>query len=237
MLLRFSGNSIYAFSTMLTAFLVGIAIGSLVASRLVIRRKRLVMALGLLQAAIGSYVLLCLYLFAWFAEPLRQLQAPLPDWNQTAERFLEAFGLMCIPTILMGAAFPVASASIFEVFRDWAGGWASCTVGTQSARFVGAGLDGLRLDAALGPTRRDGGASLPECDDRHRTLPGRSRREADTKSFLAGALVVTSGIALAAMPESVFRSRPSRLPTKKSCIGKTMPMQPSSFTSRKATDD
>src|SRR5262249_48249992 len=54
----FIGNSIYAFSAMLTTFLCGLAIGSLLCVRWADRQQNPLAAVGSLQVAIGVYGLL-----------------------------------------------------------------------------------------------------------------------------------------------------------------------------------
>jgi spermidine synthase len=47
------GSSVYAFSIMLTTFLIGLALGAYLASRLVDRIVRPVVAFGLIEIAVG----------------------------------------------------------------------------------------------------------------------------------------------------------------------------------------
>lgn len=108
LLTPYLGNSVYAFCTMLTAFLVGIAFGSLAFSRVASRSTRGVAILGIIQAAIALYVLFSILVYGWTAERLQAWMQPEPWWQGTGVRFLGAFALMFLPTFLMGAAFPVA---------------------------------------------------------------------------------------------------------------------------------
>ena len=208
LLLNYLGNSIYAFATMLTTFLVGIALGSLIASRLVVHRRRLVTALGLLEAAIGLYVLVCIYLFAWFAEPLRQLQSPFPDWDQTGLRFLQAFALMLVPTSLMGAAFPVASGIYLRTLPQLGRGLGELYSWNTIGGILGAAVVGFGLMPVLGLQGAmvvllclNAGVGLLLClaDPAMRPL---------AKFSVTAALAAAFGAGLAVMPRDVLRSPP-----------------------------
>jgi len=107
-LVSYLGNSVYAFSTMLTTFLIGIAVGSLVLSSFVDQRKRLVTGFGLIEVAIGFYVLLSIYILGWSVDKLAMVKQPYPVWQWTGLRFMKAFALMFVPTFFFGATFPVA---------------------------------------------------------------------------------------------------------------------------------
>jgi len=107
-LISYLGNSVYAFSTMLTTFLIGIALGSLVLSGFVDKRRRLVTDFGLIEIVIGFYVLLTIYIFGWGIEKLALFRQPHPVWHWTGIRFIKAFSFMFVPTFFFGATFPFA---------------------------------------------------------------------------------------------------------------------------------
>jgi spermidine synthase len=105
------GTTVYAFSIMLTAFLCGLALGSFISSRFIDRIKHLVTIFGTYQIAIGCFgafsvfifsrlPLLFLRMFAWLGGSWRDF---------TFIQFIIVFLVMLIPTILMGAIFPVVS--------------------------------------------------------------------------------------------------------------------------------
>jgi spermidine synthase len=105
------GSSVYAVSAMLTTFLTGIALGSLVATRAVDRVKNPAGLLALLEVGIG--------ISALAATPLLD-RLPLfflalsglfgPGFGSSAfVHFLVSAFVMVLPTLLMGAAFPVAA--------------------------------------------------------------------------------------------------------------------------------
>jgi spermidine synthase len=107
-LLVFSiASTIYSLSMMLTVFLLGIFLGSLLLIPLASRVHNLRTALLVLQAGTGVYVIGSLY----GLESI--LSAPWNSYNLTdpASAFLRYFkdsaGLMLIPTLLLGMCFPL----------------------------------------------------------------------------------------------------------------------------------
>ena len=107
-LIFFLGNTVYAFSTMLTTFLIGMAIGSLVVAFFVDRARRLLTLFGLIEAAIGFYVLLTIYGFSWGAEAIAPYGDHYPMWEGSLTRFGKAFALILLPTFLAGTTFSIA---------------------------------------------------------------------------------------------------------------------------------
>ena len=107
-LLVFSiASTVYSFSMMLTVFLLGIFLGSLLLIPLASRIHNIRTALLILQASTGLYVLGSLY----GIESI--LSAPWNGYNLTdpAVAFLRYFkdsaGLMLVPTLLLGMCFPL----------------------------------------------------------------------------------------------------------------------------------
>jgi spermidine synthase len=107
-LLVFSiASTVYSFSMMLTVFLLGIFLGSLLLIPLASRIHNIRTALLILQASAGLYVLGSLY----GIESI--LSAPWNGYNLTdpAAAFFRYFkdsaGLMLVPTLLLGMCFPL----------------------------------------------------------------------------------------------------------------------------------
>jgi spermidine synthase len=106
----FIGNSTYAFSAMLTTFLCGLALGSLLFARLSDRRRDLLALLGALQVAIGIYGLLSIAILgrlfygldAWW-EGFSNAHWGTAPWLT----FVKTFAVILPPTLCMGAAFPL----------------------------------------------------------------------------------------------------------------------------------
>jgi len=124
------GSSVYAFATMLCAFLAGIALGSMIYAKILARRKshpersegshrffagaqndRMQMAsFGFIQAGIGISVLLLIPIFAIL--PMGYLKIFMAFGSSFAGfqfmQFLLVFGIMLIPTTLFGITIPLA---------------------------------------------------------------------------------------------------------------------------------
>lgn len=106
------GMSIYAFTVMLTLFLAGLGLGSLIYSRWFSKRGNPIRLFGILEILIGISVFACLFFMA--------------KWNTAAwlkfknlffiNHFLKASLLMFVPTLIMGIAFPLVCRLITENF-------------------------------------------------------------------------------------------------------------------------
>ncbi len=110
-LLFIFSSSTYAFSIMLTTFLVGLALGGAAGSALANRLSRPVRTLAWIELAVGLTALLSLWalghigdMYAWTMRHIRLVSW----WHWNLMRFLEALLVMLPPTVLMGLAFPVA---------------------------------------------------------------------------------------------------------------------------------
>jgi spermidine synthase len=112
-LVFFLDNSTHAFTTILTAFLLGIGIGSIIVATFIDSRKRLVGWLGLIQMLIGVSAILAIPILN-HSTPVFQrmagvsLDSMLP-WKWMGVRFINSLSVMLVPTILMGMAFPLAT--------------------------------------------------------------------------------------------------------------------------------
>jgi spermidine synthase len=104
-------NSVYAFSIMLTAFLLGIAIGSWIGGWLTDRQNNLRFLLAGIEAGLAVTALVTAILLvnlpAWHFKNFI-LEPSTSWWYLNGVRFVEACLVMLLPAILMGAAFPVA---------------------------------------------------------------------------------------------------------------------------------
>ena len=104
-LTSFLGNTNYAFSVMLTALLLGIAVGSFLFEVIVRRVKLFVNLFGLIQIGIGLSAVTLIPPFGNLYEISRELQAAFGVgrfWE-----FVAGFILIIVPTILIGASFPL----------------------------------------------------------------------------------------------------------------------------------
>jgi spermidine synthase len=104
------GSSVYAFSIMLSTFLVGLALGSAAGSRLVDRLRRPIAAFALIQLGIGCTSLVGAYLFDQLPFVFVSLYRVLAGSNIAIlllARFAVTSLVMIAPTILLGALFPL----------------------------------------------------------------------------------------------------------------------------------
>ncbi len=107
------GSSTYSFTLMLAAFITGIALGSLIARRLVVGGRPFFW-FAVAQAAIGVSLLLTLPLYArlpFLFLDLQQMVARTPGGYALHEvlKYLFCLALMLPPTIASGAALPLAT--------------------------------------------------------------------------------------------------------------------------------
>ncbi len=104
------GSSTHAFTVMLTVFLIGLAAGSAVASRLLKRIRDPVGAFARVELATGVAVYAGVYIFPelpYLFLKLFRAAGDAPAWFG-AGRFALAGSVMLVPTFLLGAAFPLA---------------------------------------------------------------------------------------------------------------------------------
>lgn len=109
-LIHFLGLTTYAFTTMLTTFLIGIAVGSFIISKFVDRLKNPLFWFALVELLIGIFALVLM--------PVIHLMYPLSqmigEWfgreswlGVVGNRFMITFIIMLPPTLCMGATMPL----------------------------------------------------------------------------------------------------------------------------------
>ena len=100
----------YAFTTMLTSVLCGIAVGSTCASLIIDRIRDRVVAYGFVQALTGAACILMLMVFPHLPDMLRQAQYETgSDWDlMVTRKFIISFSVLFVPTFLLGMSFPFA---------------------------------------------------------------------------------------------------------------------------------
>ncbi|MFQ5671960.1 MAG: fused MFS/spermidine synthase [Nitrospinales bacterium] len=137
------GSSVYAFSLIVTTFVLGLALGAAVFSRLCGLFGNRVKALGLLQVGIGVSAFATLPLLGsvplfnrWVYQNFG-VEFALVQWSH----FLIIFAFLFVPTFLMGGQFPVVikivAGSLSRVGRGVADAYAANTVGAIFGSFVG----------------------------------------------------------------------------------------------------
>jgi len=110
-LVYFLDNSTHAFTTMLTAFLLGIALGSAVVARFADRRMRLLTVFGVVEVLIGFSALLAIPILATSIPVVTGMAGQTLDsmflWKWIGLRFVRSLTVMLLPTILMGMTVPL----------------------------------------------------------------------------------------------------------------------------------
>lgn len=103
------GSSVYGFVIMLTTFLAGLALGSFICSVFVDRLRRKILIFSVLQAVIALSAFSALYLFRELPYLFYLMFYKIGHSQNLLffTKFLLAFMVMFIPTLLMGAVFPL----------------------------------------------------------------------------------------------------------------------------------
>lgn len=160
------GNFVHSFTLVLMSFLLGIALGSAIVSRIIDRPSTGIRTFAYLQLGIGLAALAVIPLFAPLIG-LREsflggltgagvaLDAPDPWWPFTMWKMGIAFAMLLTPTLFMGASFPIA----IKVYARARGGvgrgvgnvyavnTAGAIIGSFLASFVLIGALGVRVSA------------------------------------------------------------------------------------------
>ncbi len=156
----FQGSSTYAFTAMLTVFLIGLGVGSLAAAPLVRRLPNALPVMAWSEIGIGLSAMVSLALLLALPAGYLGFSAETGKWlGGIASDFLRAGVVMLPPTLLMGAVFPMVvqlcvvdpGRSGAAVGRIYAGNTVGAIAGSLAAGFLLIPLLGLgRSLLALG---------------------------------------------------------------------------------------
>ncbi|MEM6552096.1 MAG: fused MFS/spermidine synthase [Planctomycetota bacterium] len=105
------GSSVYAFGLILTAFIIGLGLGALAYGPFSDRVRAPLARLGIFQIAIGLSALCVVPVFAWLPYYLTGAIASAGGafWQVQALEFGLVLAITLVPTLLMGAAFPLVT--------------------------------------------------------------------------------------------------------------------------------
>lgn len=105
------GSTVYAFTIMLATFLAGIGLGSIAFAPFVDRLKRPVLWFSVLEAVIGFFAIASIFLYRELPFIFFNLRELFADrfWLFLLVEFLLASSLMIVPTLSMGAIFPLVN--------------------------------------------------------------------------------------------------------------------------------
>lgn len=176
LLVQVLGSSTYAYTVMLATFLLGLAAGAWMGTRWLLKTEEPLWAAGLCQLMVGVTT----YLGLFVIEELPLIYTRLHEWWQPqlpgtmALLFLMSFSLMILPTLGLGAMFPVAIHGLQPQGNQtarivgWAyslntvgaiagsiaaGFWMLPRVGTQTTLLAGVALNGLMAALAFAAAR------------------------------------------------------------------------------------
>src|SRR3990172_3721507 len=146
------GHTVYATTTVLSAFMAGLALGSLLAARRMPRLRNLIAIYGCLEIGIGVFCALLPVALDGAAPLWVGLSSALglPYQGLLLVEFVLVFALLVVPTTLMGATLPVLSQALVgndgAARRDVGALYAINTFGAV----LGVALPGYVLLPALG---------------------------------------------------------------------------------------
>jgi spermidine synthase len=110
-LVYYLDNSTHAFTTMLTAFLLGIGLGSALIARFIDARRSPLALFGAIEVLIGVSALLAIPILARSTPVMASLveatPGPMLHWRWAGLRFLTSLTVMLLPTVLMGMTVPL----------------------------------------------------------------------------------------------------------------------------------
>jgi spermidine synthase len=140
------GTTTYAFTTMLTTFLLGLAVGSAVFARIAQRVSRPRTLFAVVVLAIGFVVFASTVAFGKLPVLYMQLyETTTRTWgNLMSLQFLLSLGLLIVPTFLMGGTFPLVAriyaTDLAKIGARIGTAYAFNTVGSICGSFLGSFL-------------------------------------------------------------------------------------------------
>ena len=136
------GTSVYAFATMLTTYLIGLALGSLLVSRWIDRFTRPLLAFAAIQTVIGCAVFATTPLLGQLPHFFLDYFRVDASWRTvTMTEFAACFVIMFLPAFGSGALFPLAARIFmhqrrFQIGRTIADAYAFNTLGAIAGSFA-----------------------------------------------------------------------------------------------------
>ncbi len=149
------GVTVYAASTVLAAFMAGLAIGSLLAGHVLRRRIPPLLAFGAAEILIGLTGLASPYFLSAASVLYGALQAAAPEslGLLTVARLASSLAILVVPTALMGMTLPLLSASVAATNAPIASRISLLYAVNTTGAMVGTVLTGFLLIPAIGVQR------------------------------------------------------------------------------------
>ena len=149
------GVTAYAASTVLAAFMAGLALGSWLAGPILARIRRPLRAFGIAEVLVGLCAIATPAALDLASVFYRMLYQSMPDAFavQTAARFVSAFVVLMVPTVLMGLTLPLLSASSLVRGPRFSARISALYAANTAGAVGGAMLTGFVLIGSLGMQR------------------------------------------------------------------------------------
>jgi spermidine synthase len=146
------GVHVYSMTTVLTAFMAGLALGSLIFGRIVDKKDNPLRVFFLLELGIGLFALLFPFLFDALSKGYGLLaqHTTLSNYGQQLVRFVFAFLFLLIPTTLMGGTLPVIIKYFVRRLGNVGGGVSTLYALNNLGAVVGGFLAGFVMIRLLG---------------------------------------------------------------------------------------
>jgi spermidine synthase len=146
------GNTVFANSTVLTAYMAGLALGSYLSSKYADKIKRALKSYALLEIGIGIYCFFIPFIISLLGNIYIPIQRnfDLSFYPLNLLRFILCFFVLLIPTTLMGATLPIFSRFYVEQNENFGHGVGRIYSVNTFGAFVGTILSGFFMIAFLG---------------------------------------------------------------------------------------
>ncbi|NOZ60292.1 MAG: MFS transporter [Calditrichaeota bacterium] len=152
-LIFFVSSTTYSFTIILVTFLVGISLGSLIVSKWIDRMKHLALWFALFEVVIAFFAILSIPLFM----NLNSFQIFIlgminsNNWTQVSVLlFLSASFILLIPTICMGAVFPIVNRIYVENVKTLGKGVGNVYMANTVGAILGSFLSGFVILPLIG---------------------------------------------------------------------------------------
>lgn len=151
----FLGNSTHAFAVILTTYLAGIALGSLLFARFLDRIRRPLILFAIVEIAIGLFGFLTLWEFTVLGRILdSSFIAFGGGWGALiVTRYIGSFLVMILPTLLLGLAFPLVNKIYTEKVGELGHGIGNVYSANTLGSIGGSFLAGFVLIPTIGITK------------------------------------------------------------------------------------
>ncbi|MDQ1316826.1 MAG: spermidine synthase, partial [Candidatus Poribacteria bacterium] len=146
------GNTVFANSTVLTAYMAGLALGSYLSAKYADKLKRALKSYALLEIGIGIYCFFIPFIISLLGNIYIPIQRnfELSFYPLNLLRFILCFFVLLIPTTLMGATLPIFSRFYVEQNENFGHGVGRIYSVNTFGAFVGTILSGFLMIAYLG---------------------------------------------------------------------------------------